>query len=132
MEYTEPETNVSMGGNDGDDWVSTHNDSGPLTFFFFLSHIFPFSQFHITRKSGKEKDADIAEIVSKVSLNEKKQPAKTEDSDDEDIPDISDADFEDNVIEEEDPVRSSPSLFSILTPFPLVFLSVFADLAFPL
>ena len=58
---------------------------------------------------GKEKE-DIAEIVSKVSLADKKQPAKAEESDDEDIPDIDDADFDNNVVEEEDPVSGPPSL----------------------
>jgi len=33
-----------------------------------------------------------------------KKPAAKEESDDEDIPDIEDADLDDNVVEEEDPV----------------------------
>ena len=48
--------------------------------------------------------------MSKVSLADKKQPAKAEESDDEDIPDIDDADFDNNVVEEEDPVSGPPSL----------------------
>jgi len=78
MEYTEPETIVGAGGDDGDDWVATHNETG-----------------------GRDKE-DIAEIVGDMKISDKK-PAAKEESDDEDIPDIEDADLDDNVVEEEDP-----------------------------
>jgi len=38
-----------------------------------------------------------------------KKPAAKEESDDEDIPDIEDADLDDNVVEEEDPVCPPPT-----------------------
>lgn len=63
--------------------------------------------------AGKDKE-DIAEIVSEMKISDKKAPPK-EESDDEDIPDIEDADMDDNIVEEEDPVCHtlflSPSSF---------------------
>ena len=38
MEYTEPETIVGAGGDDGDDWVATHNETGGTGFLHFCLH----------------------------------------------------------------------------------------------
>lgn len=75
MEYNDTEQNVDVGG-EGDDWVATHNDK------------------------GEKEVADIAEMMGDLSV-QKKAPAPAQDEDD--IPDMDDADLDDNLVEEEDP-----------------------------
>jgi len=78
MEYNEVESNVASG--DGDDWVATHDEN------------------------QGDRDTEITEIVADMSLKDKKKAkAPVVEDDDDEIPDIDDVDFNDNLVEESDP-----------------------------